>query len=113
MGDIVQGGICAMTRAGVEAMFREGYASWHAPWHSTASEDMMLTVFMLAAGLRVIPIGGPGELLAVGNFRIPIPKEEAADGPYVGVHSTRRGCDGESEQELRDFFRARRADWLR
>ena len=111
IGDIVQGGICCLTRAGVEAIGREGYVKWRSPWHSIASEDMALTVFVLAAGLRVVPIGGPGELLAIGNFRIPVSKEEGADGPYVGVHSTRRGRDGESEEELRAFFRQRRELW--
>jgi hypothetical protein len=110
-GDIVQGGICCLTRAGVEAIDREGYLKWRSPWHSTASEDMALTVFVLAAGLRAVPIGGPGELLAIGNFRVPIPKKEAADGPCVGVHSVRRGRDGESEAELRAYFRARRTEW--
>jgi hypothetical protein len=110
-GDIVQGGVCAVTRTACEAMAREGWMQWRKPWHQVTSEDLAMSLFVRASGLELVSIGGPDGIYAVANKHLPLPKEEIADGPWVAAHSVRAGLNQEDEATLRSFFRARRAEW--
>jgi hypothetical protein len=110
-GEIVQGGAVCVTRAAAEALRDQGWAAWRRGWSSVVSEDLALTLFVHAAGFRTLPLGGPDGIFAIANKHLPVPKEEVADGRWMMAHSVRHGRDGEDEQELRAFFRARRARW--
>jgi hypothetical protein len=110
-GDIVQGGVCAVTRPACDALVREGWLGWNQRWHQLSSEDFALSLFALAAGFELVSIGGPDGIYAVGNKHLPLPKEQLSSRPWVAAHSLKHGHDGEDEAELRNFFRARRAEW--
>lgn len=111
-GDAVQGGAMFMTREACERLKREGWLEWRRPWHSIAPEDLTLTIFVRACGLEALSLGAPADaFVAVANKGLPLSKEELADGPWVAAHSVRAGLDGESEDELREWFRARRMKW--
>lgn len=110
-GAIVQGGLCCVSREACQRLAHEGWLGWRRPWWSTVSEDLAFTLFVSACGLTPLSIGGPDGVLAVGPDALPLAKEELAGGPWVGAHSIRAGRDGESEAELRAFFRAARASW--
>jgi hypothetical protein len=111
VGDVVQGGVCAVTRAACEAMARERWIEWSKRWHQITSEDLALSLFTRASGLELVSIGDPDGIYAVANKHLPLPKEQIAEGPWVAAHSVRAGTQGEDEATLRSFFRARRADW--
>lgn len=112
-GDAVQGGCMCITRSAAQALRDQGWLGWSRPWHSLLAEELVLTLFIRAAGFEAVSLGGPDDgLLAVANKGLPLSKEELADGRWVGAHSVRHGVNGESEAELRSFFAARRAGWL-
>lgn len=110
-GEIVMGGAMCLTADAVDALRREGWLDWHQPWHSIVTDDLALAVFGAAAGLGLCSIGDPQGIFAVANKHLPLPKEELASGRWLVTHSTRVGLHGEDEATLRDFFRARRAEW--
>ena len=111
-GDAVQGGVMFLTREACERLKGEGLLEWRRAWHSIAPEDLTLTIFVRACGLDALSLGAPKDaFVAVANKGLPLSKEELADGPWVAAHSVRTGMDGETESELREWFRARRADW--
>lgn len=110
-GQIVQGGLFCVTREACERVARGGWLAWRRPWWSTVSEDLAFTLFVAASGLAPLSIGGPDGVLAIGPFELPISKEELAGGAWVAGHTVHAGRDGESEPELREFFRAARAAW--
>lgn len=111
-GDAVQGGVSLFSHSACRALEREGWLNWPRPWHSNIAEDLATTIFVRACGLEALSIGSPEDcLVAVAVYGLPLSKEELADGPWVAAHSTKVGLHGESEQEMRAFFRARRAEW--
>jgi len=111
-GDTVQGGVTLFSRVACERLRDEGWLDWPRPWHSNIAEDFAVTIFVRACGLEALSVGDPESgLLAVAAKGLPLPKQELAGGPWVAAHSTRVGLHGESESELRDYFRAQRAGW--
>jgi hypothetical protein len=111
LGECVHGGAFTMTRSACEAVEREGYLGWRRSWYSLMNEDIALSLFVRAAGFELLSIGAPGEIFAVANKDLRLPKEQIADEQWVLAHSVRLGYEGESERELREFFRERRASW--
>jgi len=110
-GRVVQGGALCVTRAGVDAMASGGWLGYRQPWHSNATDDLLLSIFASAAGAELVSIGGPGGIFAVANKHLPVATEELAEGRWLVAHSTRLGFEGEDEATLRERFRASRATW--
>lgn len=111
-GDMVQGGTMYLSREACDVMKREGWLGWRRPWHSNTAEDLALTIFVRACGLEALSLGAPDDgVVAVANKGLPLTKEQLADGPWVAAHSVRTGLNGESEDEVRAFFRSQRASW--
>jgi glycosyltransferase involved in cell wall biosynthesis len=110
-GEIVEGGVCALTREACEALASNGWLDWRPPRSSIVSEDLVLSTFVRAAGLRLVQLGGPEGIFAVDTKLLPLPKDEVAAGPWVAAHSVKRGIGGEPEDVLRSFFRAARSRW--
>jgi hypothetical protein len=111
VGEIVQGGVCVLTRAASDALAKERWLEWPRRWHQVTSEDLALSLFVRASGLELVSIGDPNGIFAIANKHLPLPKEEIAAGPWVAAHSVNWGFDGEDEKTLRAFFRAQRASW--
>lgn len=111
LGECVHGGAFTITRTACETIDRDGWLRWRRPWHSLVNEDVALSLFVRASGFELLSIGGPGEIFAVANKDLRLTKEEIAKGQWVLAHSVRLGLDGETEHELREFFRADRETW--
>jgi len=110
-GRVVQGGALCLTRGAADAMAARGWVDYRQPWHSNATDDLLLSVFTSAIGGELLSIGDPGGIFAVANKHLPVPTAELVQGGWLIAHSTRRGLDGEDEEDLREVFRADRASW--
>lgn len=111
-GEIVEGGVFALSRAACEAIAREGWLRWRPRAHCLVSEDLAFSTIVRACGFDVLQIGGPKDgVFAVDTRSLPLSKEDVASGPWIAAHSVKAGRDGESEATLRAFFRRRREDW--
>lgn len=107
-GAKVHGGVYYVSRAALEAVAGDGWLRWRTPWWTQLSEDFWLSVMVQAGGFQLGSLGGPGEPLLVASKHLPLPKEQVLAEGKLAVHSVRRGSEGESEDELRAFFRQAR-----
>ena len=102
------GGVYAMSRRALEALNDSGGLEWPQPRWSTIFEDSVFSLLAQRVGLRVASFGGPGEPFASVTGTMPLPLAQVVAENRLAVHTVRRGVNGESEEEVRGFFRARR-----
>ena len=107
-GPRLHGGVYVLSRAALDAASAEGLLALDPPVWSLVPEDLWFSLVVVAAGFRLASFGGPGEPLLSASHLLPLPKEDVVSSGKLAIHSVRRGEKGESEQELRSYFRARR-----
>lgn len=102
------GGVYILSRAALDVASADGLLALDPPLWSLIPEDLWFSLVVAAAGFRLASFGAPGEPLVSASHYLPLPKEEVLSSGKLAVHSVRRGSAGESEEELRRFFRAAR-----
>jgi hypothetical protein len=107
-GAKVHGGVCAMSRVALEALDAQGLLTLPSPWWSAISDDVWLSLIMLAGGFSLGSFAGPKDPIVSASHYLPLDKEEVLRSGKLAVHSVRRGLAGEGEAELRAFFRSAR-----
>jgi len=107
-GPRAHGGVYLLSRDALQAADETGNLHWRLPWWSLVTEDLYFSLMVYASGLRVASWGAPGQPLASGQGFLPVDKEQVLAEGRLAVHSVRRGLRGESEAELRAFFRRAR-----
>lgn len=90
-----------------------GVLPYRQPWWSMQHDDVLIGLFVQAAGYRVGSFGAPGEPIASGFGWIPIEPEEAVAGGFKVVHSVRSSPSGRPEDEIRRYFAERRRTAVR
>jgi hypothetical protein len=74
--------------------------------HSSIGDEIIYSLFCKAAGFDIEDFGRLDQPMAIALDVIPIPKEKiVADGKAV-IHSVKKGLNGESQEELREYFRS-------
>jgi hypothetical protein len=109
-GAKIHGGIYAVSGRAVETIAAAGDLDWGAPWWTPLGEDFWLSMVVLANGMRLGSLGGPGESFAVASKYTPVAKERVLADRVLAIHSVRRGLDGEDEATMRAYFAAARRD---
>lgn len=104
-GEKCLSGVCFLSRAVLEAANQRGLLHHRLPWWAVLGDDTRLTLVTLAAGYGLGSMGGPGEPTIIAPHILPMPKEAVRPQRKLAIHSTRRGLNGESEEELRAWFR--------
>jgi hypothetical protein len=107
-GEEAHGGVYLLSRHALRAMDRSGHLVTDPPWWSLIGEDLWFSLGVYGAGLRIAPFGGPDGPTASAQGFLPLDKHDVLEQRILAVHSVRRGLNGESEPELRAFFRAER-----
>jgi hypothetical protein len=108
-GQEAHGGVYLLARSALTAMERTGHLATDPPWWSLVGEDLWFSLGVYGAGLKIAPFGGPDGPTASAQGFLPVDKQDVLDNGILAVHSVRQGLRGESEEELRTFFRAARA----
>jgi hypothetical protein len=108
-GSKAHGGVYLLSRPAIERIASAGWLDWRPPAWTLLNEDTCVGLVTRASGLRPASFGGPGQPLASISHKLPLPKEEVRAQGRLAVHSVRRGTAGESEEEIRAYFRALRA----
>ena len=107
-GPKVHGGIYLVSRRALDAAWSQGWLAWRPPWWTLLNEDTVVSMIVSAAGFRLGSWGAPGEPTASGQGFLPIEKEDVVRLEKLAIHSVRRGRRGETEPDLREYFRAAR-----
>ena len=69
-------------------------------------EDVIFSLLTFASDFRIGDFGRPDDPIAIAQNFLPISKEEVTKKNKKLIHSTKKGLNGESEEELRAYFRS-------
>jgi glycosyltransferase involved in cell wall biosynthesis len=110
VGENVLGGAYLIRRECLEAMRRNNLLDYEYEAilsESRMGEDVIFSLMVKAAGYDLHDFGSPEHSMALALTHVPLPKEEILRQGKTVIHSVKRGKDGESQEELRAFFRSR------
>ena len=107
-GAHILGGCCIYSESCIQSIL-ENYSytiilrdKFH---RSRAGEDVIMSVFVYANGYKLGEFGRPQDPLAIAHKNLPIAKERIITEKKQIIHSVKKGLHGESETELRKFFK--------
>lgn len=106
---VSHGGVYAISRRALDAARASGLLRFRQPAWSRLTEDVVFAMLLAQVGYRP----RSSDAFAVASQRLPASLVDIASGPARAVHSVRGGTLGESEQEVRSFFRVRREEHAR
>ncbi len=76
--------------------------------HSSITDDVVFCLFCKAAGFEMADFGRPDQPMALALDIVPLPKEKIISEGKSGIHSVKKGFNGETQNELREYFRSLR-----
>jgi hypothetical protein len=100
-GEHVQGGVYVLARPALEALRDAGLLRWRPRLQTVLYDDVVLSMFVRAVGFR--PASLEPTILSAPNS-LPLALARLAEVAPAAVHTVKRGLDGESEQEVREFL---------
>jgi hypothetical protein len=103
-GEHCQGGAYGLSMAAVHAVADAGWLDCALWKGSFVSEDLIMSIQILALGYRIEGMSSPGEPFAVRHVGLPAPPRALHDAGYAIVHSL-KGNEGLTEDEVRAQFR--------
>jgi hypothetical protein len=106
-GEECHGGTYLLSHAAIARLDEGGWLDRQPPWWSLVGEDLWFSLQVAATGLSVGSL--PGRPVISGQRFVPLAPQRVLDEGVLAIHSVKAGCDGETQAELRAFFRAARA----
>lgn len=107
-GEHCLGGGYAISRSLLDTMNAAGFLDDPALWLAIdCPEDVMVGLYTRAAGFEMANCVGAGEVFGVRHKGLPFDLEELATRGFAVIHAVKND-PRYSEQQVRDFFRARR-----
>lgn len=107
--EFILGGAYAISGEAIGRMMQAGYFADPWLWLGTHfSEDIVLSMYVCATGLKLLGLVAEGEPFAVQHYGLPLAPEELLARGYGIVHSLKSDARW-SERELREIFRRHRA----
>ena len=108
LGENVFGGACILSHSCLAAMNAAGFLDLEP--ETRLEEDVIFSMLALASGFRLADFGMPDQCMSLGMYCLPIPKEQIVSQGKTLVHSLKKGLDGETQQDLRSYFRSYRRE---
>lgn len=108
VGENVLGGAYFLRRECLESMRRRHLLDYEYEAvlrESRIGDEIIFSLMCKAAGYDLHDFGAPQHSMALALTELPLPKEEILRQGKTVIHSVKRGKDGESQDELRAFFR--------
>ena len=112
-GENVLGGAYFLRAECLGAMRRDGLLEYEFDAilrESRIGDEIIFSLMCKAAGYDIHDFGAPEHSMALALTSLPLPKEEILRLKKTVIHSVKRGLDGESQEELRTYFRGRGAE---
>jgi len=113
VGENVLGGAYFIRGECVRAMRREGLLDYNFEAilrESRIGDEIIFSLMCKASGYDIHDFGAPEHSMALALTSLPLPKEEILRLGKTVIHSVKRGLHGESQDELRAYFRGQGAD---
>ncbi len=68
-------------------------------------EDVLFSLLTFASGYKIGDFARPGDPMAIAHKNLPLPREDIIQLRKQIIHSVKEGLSGESETELRAYFK--------
>lgn len=68
-------------------------------------DDVLFSLLVYACNFKIADFAGPKDQLAIAQYHLPINKTKVVIEKKLLIHSVKKGLNGESDEELRKFFR--------
>lgn len=111
MGENVLGGAYFIRYECIQAMYEKGYLDYRYEdilKQSKIGDEIIYSLLCKACGYDLQDFGTPEHSMAIALDCLPLKKEEIVTLGKTAIHSLKKGKDGESQAELRQFFRSLR-----
>ncbi len=108
LGENVFGGACILSQKCISAMKKNGYLDLEP--RTLLEEDVIFSLLAKASGYCFADFGKPDQSMSLGMYTLPIPKEEIISKGKKLIHSVKKGLNGETQQELRHYFKKFRSE---
>jgi len=109
LGENVLGGCYILSSRCLEEMRKRGYLDYeydNVLTHSTMGEDVIYSLHCKASGFDIADFGRAADPMVIALDVVPMTKEEVMAGGKAVIHSVKRGLKGETQEELREYFRS-------
>lgn len=107
--EFILGGAYAISREAIRRMAAAGYFDDPMLWVDTHfSEDIVLSMYTCAVGLRLLGMASDGEPFAVQHYGLPDSPERLLERGYSIIHSVKSDPHW-TEPQIREFYKARRS----
>ncbi|MCC6502894.1 MAG: glycosyltransferase [Deltaproteobacteria bacterium] len=111
LGENILGGCYILNERCLRAMARMGYLDYEYDnilRFSKIGDEIIFSLFCKAAGFEIHDFGRPADPMVIALDIVPMAKEKLmAEGKAV-IHSVKKGFDGETQAQMREFFKAHR-----
>jgi hypothetical protein len=111
LGEHVLGGAFVFSRACVKKMlelYPYDVILEDGLYRSRIGDDVIFSLLTFASGFRIGDFGRPADPMALALDTLPLAKEEITKRGKQIIHSVKRGLEGETEDELRRYFKGLR-----
>jgi len=110
-GENVLGGAYFISHACLKKMAEKGYLDYKYDIirsESRIGDEIIYCLFCKASGFEIHDFGKPHQTMAIALDNLPLSKEAVLAGGKTVIHSVKLGKNGESQAELRRFFKNNR-----
>lgn len=111
LGENVLGGCYILNGRCLEKMQERKYLDYEYDnilTHSSIGDEVIYSLFCKASGFDIADFGRAGDPMVIALDVVPMTKEEVMAGGKAVIHSVKRGLKGETQDELREYFRSLR-----
>lgn len=111
LGENVLGGAYFLSEKCLQAMEAGGYLDYEYEnilRTSKIGEDIICCLFCKACGFTIEDFATPDHRMTIALDFLPMPKEKIFAKGKAVIHSVKKGFDGESQQQLREYFASMR-----
>ena len=113
LGENVAGGCYLINAACLRAMKAQGYLDYKPEAilaHSVIGDEIIYSLLCKAVGYGIGEFGTAADPMVIALDHVPMPVEQITAQRKAVIHSIKRGFRNESQQALRDYFRAHRSE---
>lgn len=111
LGENVLGGSYVISEKCLKVMYERGYLDYeyeNVLTQSKLGEDVIYGLYCRASGYEISDFGRTDEPMVMDLDFLPIAKEEIVLSGKSIIHSIKKGKNGETQEELREYFRSLR-----
>lgn len=109
LGENILGGCYILNNKCIEDMHQHGFLDYeyeNVIAYSKIGDEIIYSLFCKAAGYDIGEFGKPEDCMVIALDVVPMSKENIISESKSVIHSVKKGLQGESQSELREYFKS-------